>query len=271
MIATPLRKTSKVRKALRHPNRVKVVSEHWLLDCISQWKHISEKAYLIDFGLDQQEVKNGTETPFSHEDALLSSEDEESGQATDADEEGEGAANGMHDKDTGLTVETAAADEEEDMSKYAPNEDEKSPISPFQEDWEGMEDELREFLGSDYEESEESENGEEDGESEQDNESVKTGANGESLPERLGKRKRHHLDRSTDGEDSDASISALNAGSSLQRRKRKAFARTSSLTNVHGAGSEEHMGTEEGNEEDADSLALEAEIEAELSRELSDE
>lgn len=274
VIATPLRKTSKVRKALRYPGRVRVVTEQWLLDCISQWKHLDERPYLIDFGLDQHDVRNGTETPFSHEDALLSSEDEDSGQATDIDDEGDGAVNGTNDEDAGLTIETAAADEEEDMSKYAPHEDEKSPISPFKEDWGEMEDELREFMGSDYEDSDDAENGEEgDEESAQDNESVKNGANGQSPPlaERPSKRKRPDSGRSTDGEDSDASISSLNRGSNLQRRKRKAFERTSSLTNVRGAGDEQPAGTDDGDDGDAVALALEAEMEAELAKELEDE
>ena len=274
MIATPQRRTSKVRKALRHPDRIKVVRELWLVDCISQWQRLDETIYLIDFGLAQQDMRNGTEAPFNHEDTLLSSEDEESGPATDADDEGDVATNGTNTKNPGLTLDIGVGEEEEDLTKYAPNEDEKSPITPFKEDWEGMDDELREFMGSDYEDSEDSETDEADGQSEQENESVKSGVNGDTLPERPGKRKRERppdAGLSTDGEESDASLSALNGGSTLQRRKRQAMARTSSLTKVQGAGGEEQVGGADGDEGDADSLALEAEMEAELARELEDE
>ena len=279
VIATPQRKTSKVRKALRHPNRIKVVTEHWLFDSISQWKRLDEKPYLIDFGLDQNDVKNGNDTPFNHEDALLSSEDEESGPATDADDEGDGAPNGTNGKDQQLTIDTEAAEEEEDLSKYAPDEDAQSPITPVQ-DREEMEDELREFLGSDYEETDGSEMGndeeenEEAEEGEHDNEGANGQVNGNALRERPMKRKREELadsGRSTDGEDSDASASTKKGSSNLQRRKRQAFARTSSLTNVHAAaGGEQQMGLR-GGDDDTDSLALEAEMEAELARELEDD
>ncbi|KAI9654927.1 MAG: Carboxy-terminal domain (CTD) phosphatase [Bathelium mastoideum] len=285
VIATPQRKTSKVRKALRHPNRIKVVTEHWLFDSISQWRRLDEKPYLIDFGLDQNDVKNGTETPFSHEDALLSSEDEESGQATDGDDEAEGEPNGTHDKEPQLTVDTEVAEEEEDLSKYAPDEGQQSPITPG-DDWEGMENELREFLGSDYDENSGAseigdddgerdagnENGEDDGEGERNRESVKKGINGDTPPGRSTKRKREEggdPGQSTDGEDSDASTANAKGSSHLQRRKRQALARTSSLTNVHGAGGEQQAAGEGGDEE-TDSLALEAEIEAELAREMAE-
>ncbi|KAF2232797.1 hypothetical protein EV356DRAFT_504789 [Viridothelium virens] len=284
VIATPQRKTSKVRKALRHPNRIKVVTEAWLFNCFTIWRHLDEKPYLIDFGPDQQDVQNGTDTPFGQEQALLSSEDEDSGPTTDADDEGDGAPDVMTGRNPGLRIETGEREEEdeEDLSKYAPNEDEKSPMTPMSGDWKGIDDELREFMGSDYEDSDESdgpedsemdEAGETNEQMEQQRDNLENGVHRKSLPVLSGKRKRkrvNHSGRSTDGEDSDASTALSNDGPNLRRPKRKALDRTSSLTNSNLCTEAIRGGSARGDGSDTESLALERAFEQEL-QELSDQ
>ncbi|KAL9091292.1 MAG: hypothetical protein Q9165_004926 [Trypethelium subeluteriae] len=284
VIATPQRKTSKVRKALRHPNRIKVVTEAWLFNCFTTWRHLDEKPYLIDFGPDQQDIQNGPDTPFGQEQALLSSEDEDSGPTTDVDDEGEGASDMMNGRNPGLRIATGEKDEEdeEDLSKYAPNEDEKSPMTPMSGDWKGIDDELREFMGSDYEGSDESdgpedsemdEAGETNEQTEQQRDRLENGVHGKSLPLLSGERKRkraNHSGRSTDGEDSDASTTTSNDSSNLRRPKRKAIDRTSSLNYSNLSAEGLRGGSARGDGSDTESLALERAFEQEL-EELSEQ
>ncbi|KAI9702165.1 MAG: Carboxy-terminal domain (CTD) phosphatase [Bogoriella megaspora] len=298
VIATPARKTAKVRRALRYPNRIKVVTEHWLFECIRQWRRVEERPYLIDFGVDQHDPKNVSEVPFGTEDVLLSSDDdEESGQATDVDEESDSNINGNNGKNGNvLTINTGAPEDEEDLTKYAPDEQDLTSPHPKNSNWEEMDDELREFMGSDYEDSEAN-----DGESEvtEDDDEEPSGTvsgqvepsskiNGETLKDRPQKRKRGDSrapsERSNDAEDSDASMDTASGGSKLQKRKRKAIARTTSLTNVKGIVTGESMEVNEvvsigegeqevdgGEDDDSDAGALEAELEAELSKELEED
>jgi len=243
--------TDKVNKAARRPH-VKIVRTEWLVECLVQWKRLKEGSFLLDVDRpDQSRIlvdENG--------EAITSSEGEE--------------FNALLEESNANNLDSEDGAETDDMDEAPPTE----PITPLPKEMspeaeKAMYEEFEDFLGSDNESGTESDASE-------------SGA--PSTTSTPGKRKRkRNTDsaNSTDAEDSDASA---NGGSKLQRRKKQAMERTTSLTNVTSAdkssglpspdttGPEEdkEAGAEavEGNEtDDLDDAALEAEMMAELEKE----
>ena len=146
-------RTQKVRTAIRKgKGRIKVVSPQWLYDCISLWSKVSEEPYLLDI----EESRNG---PVD-EDEDLWSESESIAEDESADTDTD-SLNPSHEKPPQLRITTrpprsTADDESEAGTVSAPNfeYDEKSPVGGTNEDWSAMNDELKDFLGSEAEESE---------------------------------------------------------------------------------------------------------------------
>ncbi|GIZ48312.1 hypothetical protein CKM354_001137900 [Cercospora kikuchii] len=244
VIASPDRRTAKVRQAAKKP-RIAIVSQHWLHACFAQWKNVDVNPYRIHSdapangagALPESFDETAYNVSSSDDDSILT-EDE-----TDATETPNGG-----DRPT-LEIDT----DEEELMKYAPSLDRKdsSLIEGEQpDDFEAIDEELEAFLD---------ESGDED---DSDTESVKS-TQSETEPSSAKKRTRD--DRDSDGESE--------KGSRLQKRKKQAMERTSSLTNlvVQGNGAApvvEGQDEVEGTESDAD---LEAALAAEMERQSDDE
>jgi len=220
---------------------------------------------LLERGEKARSRKNSTGAGIEKS-TFLSSSDEEAA-VTESEED---STNGS----TAQTKSNATDDEEEasELAKLMPSisREDSSPHEETKEDWQGMNDELAEFLGSDADDdsSSEAESARSD-----DSEASLTTSSSRKKRKRAGSRGAEATDREGD---SDASAS----GSRLQKRKRKALARTSSLNNAAGlkaevlkvsAGKEGDSGggeavlTQDADAEDTDG-DLEAELEAEMLR-----
>ncbi|KAL4897094.1 hypothetical protein BDV59DRAFT_169789 [Aspergillus ambiguus] len=116
-------RTAKVREATRYPN-IKIVTTQWLLDSLTQWKHLREDPYLLPVHPDDrgEPISPGSK---EMESPWLSSENEE---------------------DTG---EFLSDDDEnpEDEFKF----DENTPVGFDDDELAAVHEELKEFLGSDDE------------------------------------------------------------------------------------------------------------------------
>lgn len=258
VIASPHRRTAKVRQAAKRSDRIKIVTQRWLFDSLSQWRKLVEEPYRIHSEFHDDDKHNlSNSSPFDgpDENTALSSSDEE---AAATEEEGE--------TPNTLTIRTdldTDRGEQAELESHLPilSREDSSPHEETNEDWDGMNNELADFLGSDADEGSESE-----AESTRSNESDGT------LTSTPGtKRKREEKTTGpADGEESDASLSA----SRLQKRKKKALARTTSLTHAEMVPSPSlrggadpggsAQGEDNGNEDD--DAALEAELEAEMLR-----
>lgn len=121
-------RTAKVREATRYPN-VKIVTTQWLLDSLTQWRHMDEEPYLLPVHPDDRGQPISPNSREAEESGWLSSSDEATGTDDDA----------MDDifKSAGLT-ETAHIGYDEDQQA-------------------AIHEELKDFLGSDDESESDSE------------------------------------------------------------------------------------------------------------------
>ncbi|GAB7350968.1 hypothetical protein MBLNU459_g1467t2 [Dothideomycetes sp. NU459] len=270
VIASPQRRTAKVRHAAKKPDRIKIVTQDWLFQCLSQWRKVSEDPFRIHTEVSENGDKpitvNGSPFDGLDENAPLSSSDEE---AALTEEEAE-PPNGFES----TAASEANTQEQAELAELMPSisREDSSPNEETNEDWEGMNDELADFLGSEAEDESESE-----AESTRSTDST----NAEAGTPSAKKRKREDDGTSpTDDDDSDASQS----GSKLQKRKRKALARTTSLASMAAAApiapsqaavesEPEPKGgeDEDADEGDEDDAALEAELEAEMLRQAEED
>jgi RNA polymerase II subunit A-like phosphatase len=215
VIAYKDRRTNKVRQAAKHPH-IKIVTLNWLFECFARWVHADEQPYLIEVDDDNRPAEALPREEFGS--AFRLSEDED-----------------------GVEEETTHIDENE--PPVSPIED----IIPGEGDWGDMDAELKEFMGSDTEDSEDDGNNSD-------------ASNGSQLSTPEKKRKRDLSDDEGDGEELDGVNGQPD--SKLQRRKKRAMERTSSLTQVvvltaeqsSGLPSPETTGPEE-EEGDAESTA----------------
>lgn len=283
VIASPQRRTAKVRQAAKKPDRINIVTQQWLFDSLSQWKRVDEAPYRIHSEMAEpgDKAAPGNGSPFDEPDqnTVLSSSDEE---AALTEEEVENS-NGLEAQPgPEHSMERQA---ELDVLMPSLSREDSSPHEQTVQEWEGMNDELADFLGSEAEDGSESE-----AESARSSESDKSGHLGSS-----GKKRKRSVagmgePSTTDGEESDASRGGGDSsGSRLQKRKKKALARTSSLTSAATAAAGETAGStslrggqdpgggpgaiaeEEDDEDEYDEAALEAELEAELLRQDEEE
>ena len=246
VIASPDRRTAKVRQAAKKP-RIAVISQHWLHACFAQWKKVDVGPYRIH----SDAPANGTATlPESFDDRMYNvSSSEDDSVLTEDETESTDTTNG-----NGLTLDI---DTDDELLKYAPtmNRQDSSPIDgEAPDDWADMDDELAEFMEG------------EDLDSDSDAESIKSGR---STPNSAKKRKQG--ERDSDGESEN--------GSRLQKRKKQAIERTTSLTNlvvqsngstpvVDAAADQEPVGEDDADDGDAD---LEAALAAEMERQSDDD
>lgn len=260
VIASPERRTAKVRQAAKKAGRIAIVSSGWLFACFSQWEKVDENPFRIhsDAPLNGAAGLPGFE---DKEAGTLSSSDEEAALTeTEAENETDGEA--VNGSQPTLEIDT---DVEEELAKYAPH-DGRADSSPTEEqqseDWDALQAELNEFLGSEAEDS--------DAPDESDNESSALSSNN-STP---GNHKRKR-----DAE-ADEAPTTNSEGSRLQKRKKEAISRTTSLNNMSSAGNldgavavdEPAAADDLGgiDEEDGDDVDLEAALAAELEKDDDD-
>ena len=149
-------RTQKVRAAVkRGKGRIKIVSPSWLLESISEWERKDETPYLLDV----EEPRNGS----FHDDEILSESESE---VSEFDEESDPDSDKSRERPPlSLSIKPppgAAEDEETDVEGVLPEQfdvDDKSPVGGTNEDWNAMNDELKDFLGSEAEDEEDEEDG----------------------------------------------------------------------------------------------------------------
>jgi RNA polymerase II subunit A-like phosphatase len=263
VIASPERRTTKVRQALGR-SRIAVVDLSWLPACFQQWKKVDDKPFRI-----HQEGRGDDLDDDNHPDLSTSDEEGDALETNEASDSNNPPNGGM--RNLALRVDTGAeTDTDEDLEQYRPTI-ERSDSSPTQtehaEDWGNIDDELAEFLGSDMDDDD------------SDAESVMSE---NTMLQVISKRKRDDL---TDSEAETTDSAGGASGSRLQKRKREALNRTSSLTNISAAASSSveanggptsaatettTMNDDDDNDDDSDN-DLEAALAAEMARETDDE
>jgi len=184
VVSTQRPRTEKLRQAAKIPS-IKIVNQYWLIDCLSQWKALDETPYLVE--VHPSDRKRPSVKPPSAE--VSDADEDENAEATPTltiiDESGqkqaleldEDVGNGHgddHDEGEEEEEEGNAGEAGEklviDVDHVMPHQIEAGANSPIDDlktfDWEGADDELAEFLGSDAsdldEEEEEEEEGDED-------------------------------------------------------------------------------------------------------------
>ncbi|KAF2720943.1 hypothetical protein K431DRAFT_285210 [Polychaeton citri CBS 116435] len=226
VVASPERRTAKVKHAIRKGGRIAIVSTAWLFACFREWNRVDEDPYRIHNdniysngekeGLPEILREHAEILSSSEEDGILTEEENDSGTNTPGVLNGD--TNGRTAKDP-LELDTDL----EELEIYKPSDaserDDSSPIdSEKQEDWGEINEELAEFLGSDLDDTSDSEA--------ESTTSAKSSA-GRRTPSSEKKRKRDAL---ADGDEEESGGEGRE--SKLQKRKREAIARTSSLNTV---------------------------------------
>ncbi|KAI9878677.1 MAG: Carboxy-terminal domain (CTD) phosphatase [Pleopsidium flavum] len=295
-------RTAKVRQAARR-RKIKIVTTQWLFDSISQWQRVDEDPYLIpvhpeDRGEPTSSLpgsspsKDGVYYDAKIDDTTILSSSEEDGGVPTEDESDTSA---LHIRTDAIVVD--------DPEGVMPSvfEDEQSPVGGTNEDWDQMKDELADFLGSDADDS--------DGDSVASESSVRSSkTTSTSSP---GTKRKFQEVEAGDADDKGAEVngeggevtSTDGGRSSLEKRVKKAYERSTSLTNVAtvastsdkssslptpentgeddeekgkgkergaegeaGAGADDGDGGGDGRDDDDDWGDLEADLEAELQR-----
>lgn len=198
VIANKNRRTAKVRVAARNP-KIKIVTTAWLFDCVSRWRRLDEAPYLIEVEPEQKVAR--AISPILEEGRngeLSSSEDE----TAPVDKESNGQSP--------LHLDTAAATATEDGEE----DEQDGSLSPGDQ----VTDDQWKAMMAEIDEASDTEDGTDGDESDASQVSEKS-----ITMKRKRAESRPASQNSTDGEDE---------GSKLQRRKRRALERTSSLTNV---------------------------------------
>lgn len=205
LIADPEKRTAKVRAAAVHP-RIKIVKAAWLFDSVNQWRALDEGPYIIPTEADKQdngllEYADAANVEELLEFALSAAEDDEK-------------------PDTEVSEPPAI-----DPEAHVAEEMLDSAVAELtHEDWEGMRAEF-EGLSSDSED----EGVSTDGDSETSNLSQESKQSKQSRQDTKKRKRPDSRGVSTDDEDGEASTTITANGSPLQRRKRKALERTTSL------------------------------------------
>ncbi|KAL3477551.1 hypothetical protein BJX99DRAFT_226124 [Aspergillus californicus] len=204
-------RTAKVREATRYP-RVKIVTTQWLLDCLVQWKRLDEGPYLLPVHPDDRSQPISPSSRDVAESSWLSSSDEAAGESWTDTEDASGLNADIRDS-SGLS--------------------EVSPIGYDEDQQAAIHEELKDFLGSD------------DEESESDSEFY-PGVQRDEVPPTSapGKKRKRDDGNDNDEPEDDASNSGSDTsteagdvpGSRLSQRIKRSYERTTGLKEVASAG-----------------------------------
>lgn len=242
VIASPERRTAKVRQAAKKGGKIAIVAQSWLLACFSQWERIDENPYRIHSDAPTNGAAGLPDSFDNGNDFMLSSSDDEAAQTEDETEDGEtpnATGNGRLTLDTDFDTDT----DTEELEKFAPTiarQDSSPTETEAADDWDEMNAELEEFLGSDNESGSESES---------------EGTGMSSLKTPPSQRKRKSDERESDDETD---------RSRLQKRKKEALGRTSSLANLVASSQESGSSAKEAADDTDGDFDLEAALAAEF-------
>ncbi|KAK1487287.1 FCP1-like phosphatase [Colletotrichum cuscutae] len=146
VISTSRPRTQKVRQAAKIPS-IKIVSQNWLSDCLSQWRRVDEAPYLVEVHpADRRQLAMSEAT-----DAETISDadgDDARPHLTIIDETGEQRV--LEEDDDASDEDEGDQDGDEENMMLEFEDGQVSPIDGLKSfDWEGVDDEMKEFLGSD--------------------------------------------------------------------------------------------------------------------------
>lgn len=146
--------SAKVKLALRQgKGKIKIVNTRWLMDSIQQWKKLDETKYMLHSEDDYIEPVDDRTGIEDQEEALLSDSGEPVDNITDGDTTDTERARPMLRKiKTKSKKQFLEAELEPDTDEeYEPQSpfDNKKPIGGDETTWEGMDDELAEFIDDD--------------------------------------------------------------------------------------------------------------------------
>lgn len=134
-------RTAKVRQALkRGRGKIKIVSPQWLVGSLAQWVKLDEEPYLLD----SEETETTQPTiEVQEEDQPLSESEGITSEKESGDEDS------VTKTKPSLSIATGD-DLESDVEDVLPDdlEDQHSPVGGTAEDWDSMDAELQDFLGS---------------------------------------------------------------------------------------------------------------------------
>ena len=147
-------RTQKVRTAMRKgKGRIKIVSPQWLYDSVGSWSKMNEEPYLLDVEESRTGNVDDEDDLWSESESLAEDESED----TDLDSAGISSGKPSKLKLTTKVTRSESDDYDSDAEGVAPLDfeiDEKTPVGGSNEDWNAMNDELNDFLGSEAEDSE---------------------------------------------------------------------------------------------------------------------
>ncbi|KAK0906089.1 CTD phosphatase Fcp1 [Friedmanniomyces endolithicus] len=228
LIASPDRRTAKVRQAAKKGGRIAVVSQEWLFACFSQWKRVEVGAYRIhcEAGGSGKGAAALLPDGFERGEFVLSSSDEEAARTED-ETDGSVTPTGGAPLLKPLEVNTGdvAGDVEEDWAMHSPTvkrEDSSANLEQNPEDWDDIKGELDEFLAS---------GSEAGGDSETESIGTQSTIASDGLrtpPEKMDRKRDYDVAFAADSESAEGS----EEDSQLRKRKRGALSRTTSLTKV---------------------------------------
>lgn len=135
-------RTAKTKQA--DMRKKKVVAIRWLLDSIIQWRKLDETPYIMKYD-------GASQNRDDDSDDILSDSDDEAGSSFDTEDDD--SQNSFTKNKLSLTVNTNEEELLSDTEGLLPLMDEKSPIGGTKQDWDDMQGELADFLGSDAEDS----------------------------------------------------------------------------------------------------------------------
>ena len=232
-------RTAKVRQAARR-RRIKIVTTQWLFDSISQWQRVDEEPYLIPVHPEDRgeptssrsgssPSKQGVYYDAKVDDNTILSSSEDDGDVPTEDEADLPAPIPDH-VPAALQIRTDdVVDDPEGVMPYD-FEDDQSPVGGTNEDWDQMKNELDDFLGSEADDS--------DGDSVVSESSVRSSKAAKTLSP--GTKRKFDEVEASDAErgaevngEADAASGPGRSQSSLEKRVRKAYQRSTSLTKVN--------------------------------------
>lgn len=149
VISTSRPRTQKVRQAARISS-IKIVSQNWLSDCLSQWHRLDETPYLVEVHpADRRHIA----APGATDADMVSDvdgDDQSKPHLTIIDETGEQRI--LEEDDDASDEDEGDAGQDGGEENLLPEfeDGQLSPIDGLKTfDWEGVDDEMKEFLGSD--------------------------------------------------------------------------------------------------------------------------
>ena len=143
-------RTAKVRQALkRGKGKIKIVGPQWLVSSLAQWTKLDEKPYLLD--VEENETGQSSSEIQEEDQPLSESEDV----ASEMDSEEIDSHTDPAKKARPLLSIAVRDEDESDVEGILPDdlEDQHSPVGGTNEDWDNMHAELKDFLGSEAEDS----------------------------------------------------------------------------------------------------------------------